>query len=41
MRIAWLSGLVRVAVIAMNRDLNFGALETVRIRIMGMEDEVH
>ena len=40
-RIAWLSGLVRVAVIAMNRDLDFGTLETVRIRIMGMEDEVH
>jgi hypothetical protein len=41
MRIAWSWGRRRVDVIAMNCDLNLGALETVRVGVVGMEDKVH
>jgi len=41
MRRAWLPGRVGVFVVAMNGDFNFGAFETVRLWVMGMEDKVH
>jgi hypothetical protein len=41
MRIAWLFERRWIAVVAMNRDLDFGALETMRLRVVGMEDEMH
>ena len=41
MRRACFPGCVGVTIIAMNGDFDLGALETVRLWVVGMKDKVH